>query len=1059
MRGFLPKVFRFDRGQDSGGPSADLAGPGFESVQNLQFDVRGALRTRPGAVLTTGFSRRGLSAAGLPTDAAVADFATTGYQTAGATMNLVRNANGDRPMILSRGRAFTYDGARWEDRLGVLQCRWESRGRFRDGILSTALSTAVPAAGWDFSGAPSSTALTMVSGFTASGDVQTSATLAGPILAGNGAALNLSGTRRSAAVHVTGNSLVVVEHVVGSPTYTRTIVAADARTPTASVDVPCICADFDSQVYFVAYWTTTANQFKVLRLNASTLAIIATHTGTFGAATPRGIWVTNTTAGGDRAVVVATDSGNANVFTRVLNATAMTTAGVDLNVALSATGAPLPGQGAVVCGVAENGEVWCANVYRKAATTNGGLQLFKRSLSAATATIYGDFAGAGVQASLVLDSAGGAVAQFIQHQPVKLAGRVLLGLANLGPTTQVGPADCSNTAVASNWMTYDITDLNLPGTTTGTLRDPVCVARGDTDCAPPFAPRAAVVDPFGGDFLRFPVVRWNQTFPGFVTANNSFFISGDSAGVTFVELVVEAQGVAHHREGTVIAGAVPRLISKGGTCPVGFPWAEFPSMNIASVGGGSLAAGDYSVQALWTYVDEAGQIHRSAPSFAEALTVGAAGRIRVTMANAQFNEREVGTVLCEVYCTASGAITGPHYFAGSAVSGASGVNVVDIASVDTTQPFLYTDGGVLAARPVPADGGVAVVGDRCWVSDGRTLFASRLGPTGAFEAPSWNNEGPLTVTVPGAAGRVVALAGLDDKLLAFCTGGVWVVVGEGPDDTAQGPSFRDPFRISDVGLAGPRSLVATPKGVFFLASGTQAPPMEQTGGIYVVDRGLGVTQVSQPLTGAITAIPLASLGDFTYLPEREQLFCARTDTSRFVVLDTRDVGRWTEWLHSGVGWPRSVACVRGVLWGVGVTSSAEPVQFTNTDGLDTGAGGTANIGQTFVTGRMPAGDDAFGWGRVRSADVLFDSSSEDVIVTATAYLDGAAVPLTGSAARAAPDATWPGFLNPRFTFGRQKCSVVQLQVDLNAGFNTIVGLMLLCKKLQGSQAAGRTPLD
>lgn len=1063
MSEFVPKILAFG-GVDNGGSDASIGQAFLATVTNFEFLPNGdkmALRTRPGTVRKTGFSKRGYdTTGGVPkvSDSAVADLATTGY-TAPA-MARARIGMGERPLLLTRGRAFTYESPplqstpRWEDRLGVLQTRVDIVGRLRSGLFPTFAVPSQPAATWDF-GAGQGTAFTgTLSRINSQGDVETSSSVTTDLRDGNGCVTNRAGAYISTTASVdTGNNLILTGHPLGSPNFTQVIVAADARAPTGFGDVPCVSCDYDAQVIFVAYWTTTANTAKVLQLNASSYAINATATVAFGAATPTCIWVTNSSVVNDRVIVALVDSTNNNVFTRVYNF-ALVNQAIDRNIPLDSTGTADGRTWGVVLGVAESGQVYGANTFHNGAGGEDGLRIWTRSTSAATHTIFNQWFGA----PMVVGGTGNQNARtiwWIKHQPIKVGGRVLLGIATPGSTAGTGIATAGTLGVSCIWYSVDITDLNVSGTTTGSLRDPVIVARGD-GAAPSFSPRAATLDPSGSAVYRFPNSSWGD-FALQGTAPN-FYPGGSNATLEIVQVTLEAQGVAHHRGSTVIAGNVPRLFSGASLTPVGFPFMGGPSIVTGVAAGGSLTAGaSYTVIGCWAFTDSAGQVHRSEPSLASTVTpAGPNLTITAALTGPLWNERDVGTVWAEFYCTTANPTGSAAHFLVSRVSAGAGVTASTIStswgSIDQSQPALYTDGNIFPNRVVAADGGIALVGDRCWVSDGRTVVASRLGAPGANEAPSWNDDGPLVLDLPAAAGRIVALGSIDDKLIILATGGVWVSDGQGPDDAGTGGDFRVPVKISDVGCSGPRLVASVSgRGVYYLSANTGAWPNAQVGGVMLVDRSLAVAQVSGRIANPPTSENLAGATDFVHIPETDQLFIA-FPPNRYYLYDLRH-DAWGVWFHSAFDWPTSSAAVNGQLWGCGT----EPMVFSAYTGQDT-AGGTSNFEQDVGTSKLNVGDSPFHRGRVRSADLLFDTPSDGVSITCAAWLDGQPTAVTAVGIRAAPPDGWPGWLGPRFVLKHQKCSVIQFSFSLDSGYNTLVGLSLLVKLLRDTPAAGRTPL-
>jgi hypothetical protein len=75
---------------------------------------------------------------------------------------------------------------------------------------------------------------------------------------------------------------------------------------------------------------------------------------------------------------------------------------------------------------------------------------------------------------------------------------------------------------------------------------------------------------------------------------------------------------------------------------------------------------------------------------------------------------------------------------------------------------------------------------------------------------------------------------LDEKLVIFKAGQIFVLAGDGPTDTGAQNDFGAPQQLSsDVGCTEPESVVLTPSGIMF----------KSTKGIYLLDRALNVTYI------------------------------------------------------------------------------------------------------------------------------------------------------------------------------------------------------------------------
>jgi hypothetical protein len=381
-----------------------------------------------------------------------------------------------------------------------------------------------------------------------------------------------------------------------------------------------------------------------------------------------------------------------------------------------------------------------------------------------------------------------------------------------------------------------------------------------------------------------------------------------------------------------------------------------------------------------------------------------------------------------------------------------------VASVDTdmgytevsvaTQPvaaaeLLYTGGGVYANYFVPGDGGVATLGQRVWTASGSNVYASKLLTPG--DGAAFNDEGGLYVTLPAGAGRVLALEESEGRLVILCEQGIWALADGGPDNTASGPEFGYPQRISKVGVAGPRSSCATDKGVVFCSPPDAADP--HRGGPWLLGRNLGDVQY---LGRDVTRYLGLAEPDVAWSPQRQQVYIACEDTSDLtgpgiIVLDLR-ASKWAVWDLGAVDLYH-LECADGVLWAQETT----PVSFSGA----VGGGVEAAYPMTIKTSDMPAdGKDGLGWSRVRSVSVLGTRESGLHTLTYTAELDGVRT-LTGSDSIEAPTAstTWPTNRQaPEWRLPTQKCSTIAVQLSASPATAQWSAI-----RLDVVPAAGRAP--
>lgn len=266
---------------------------------------------------------------------------------------------------------------------------------------------------------------------------------------------------------------------------------------------------------------------------------------------------------------------------------------------------------------------------------------------------------------------------------------------------------------------------------------------------------------------------------------------------------------------------------------------------VQTVGGGSLSAGAYRVVVVYEWVDAQGQVHQSAPSIPQAVTVGANDRITVNnipylRLTAKTSPRaEVRVVL---YRTAVDGIE--VYYRDTDIANVPTLDVPAAAPVLSQsdadldgKQVLYTVGGVLDNIAPPASRTAIRHKNRLVLGgtgDGSSLAYSKEFVFGEGVAFS---DG-FTIPVEPGSGEITALASMDDKLLIFKRDRVYAMVGDGPLETGVQNDYSLPQIITgDVGALNQASVVSTPAGIMF----------KSEKGIYLVSRSLEFQYIGAPV--------------------------------------------------------------------------------------------------------------------------------------------------------------------------------------------------------------------
>lgn len=989
--------------------SKELVAGGDELHQayNVDFGPDGSIKGRPSRAAADQFYVLDPSTAyaSNPTYQAASTFANTAKVANG--MLRIRDGSGERPALATEGRLFLHEGSKWHDRGAFACARVDRLANLPDTSVNSSPSTGRRTMTLDFGVADPFYALWAL--YSSSGALEQRVKgTATPEYAGTGAR---SGTTTACVTIFTGNFLNFTYRVAGAGSLTSVQLATDAALPTDIGDAPCICP-VASGGFYVVYRTTTANQFKVLKVSI-TGTIAWTYTKATGETGLQGIWVDNT-AGGNAVVAFTHGSG---LTIRQLNDTTGAISGSDCT---ETTG---QGYDCVVGVESTTGKIWWA--YRQGAADEDIIIGWSHATTFATTVMArlrgihsSTFTNAGLRWSIV-------------HQPVR-AGLNAHMYLTLACSHSSGYTATWLTLDLSNWYTTTIQSNYI----SGPFASPTIVARGPTQATYPHKQPCPAIPLSDSSGFVFPTQDWQR-----FGVDDLGTLTGTQATCGMNKVSFSKPRAAQLGDTTVFSGSVPRMIARGDCVELGWPFlAGEPGLEAEAVAGGSVPAGTWGVVACWKWVDEAGQIHRSAPSpIRTATTVGGVAQtIRAHIVNPWLTEKS-SRVTLELYAgdpaTSNYRLQSSTEWSGSSLEPTTTVNVSTLA---TDTESLYTDGTAgseLANYHVQADGGVAAVGRRLWVAGDTKVFASKLWTAGY--GPQFNDEAisdqpTLYVNLPAGAGRVVALENLDDKLVVFCERGVFLVQDGGPNNTGAGADFAPPLRISDLAIAGPCSSCVTDAGVLFCSALDNVDASR--GGPWLIDRQFTFTQrqylgrqAQRFFLGGSSFVPQVA-----YSPERQQAYItvAAADESSsdgVAVVDFRHE-KWAVWdtFSSYYGAVQAVAVVSGVLW----VLNNEPAAYSGTPGTDSGRGDYA---MSIKTSDLAAnGRDALGWSRVRAVSMLQaeDTASHTLTLSATfdrvrtASTSGSITQTTGS------EATWPSSrLAPEWRLPIQKCSTIQVQAS------------------------------
>lgn len=290
-------------------------------------------------------------------------------------------------------------------------------------------------------------------------------------------------------------------------------------------------------------------------------------------------------------------------------------------------------------------------------------------------------------------------------------------------------------------------------------------------------------------------------------------------------------------------------------------WPENVRVTTAT-GAGAIAAGTYFYVATYEWTDNAGNLHRSAPSIPVSVVTTTASStntiqvptLRLTYKIAPNPVRIViyrWSVAQQVYYQIT-SITAPIV---------NDTTIDSITYVDTQsdlailgQTLLYTTGGVVEDIAAPPSIASALFKNRLFLVDAEDqnlLWYSKQ----VIEATPVEMSDLLTLYVAptsgaqGSTGPITALSAMDDKLIIFKKDAIYYLTGTGPDNTGANNDFTDPvFITGTVGCANPSSIVLMPNGIMF----------QSDKGIWLLGRDLATNYIGSPVEKFNSAVIMSA---------------------------------------------------------------------------------------------------------------------------------------------------------------------------------------------------------
>lgn len=287
-----------------------------------------------------------------------------------------------------------------------------------------------------------------------------------------------------------------------------------------------------------------------------------------------------------------------------------------------------------------------------------------------------------------------------------------------------------------------------------------------------------------------------------------------------------------------------------GVKPVEHGFHVYPdNVEVTTAGNvGSMSNQKYFYAATYSWTDNQGNVHRSAPSLPTTLTTGSGTTaVTVSVPTLRLTQKIASPVKINIYRWSSAQ---QIYYAVTNVASP----VLNDTTVDAIQfkdyftdaailgnEILYTNGGVLENIAAPSCLASTLFDSRMWIIDAEDpnlLWYSKQ----VIETTPVEFSDQLTLFVSpnsaaqGATGPMTAISAMDEKLIVFKKNAIFYINGVGPDNTGANSQYSDPiFITSTVGCTNQSSLVMTPNGLMF----------QSDKGIWLLGRDLSTSYIGK----------------------------------------------------------------------------------------------------------------------------------------------------------------------------------------------------------------------
>ena len=316
-------------------------------------------------------------------------------------------------------------------------------------------------------------------------------------------------------------------------------------------------------------------------------------------------------------------------------------------------------------------------------------------------------------------------------------------------------------------------------------------------------------------------------------------------------------------ENLVIAGGIIQIYDGISVVESNFHYPPEGVTAIVTGSGSGLATGQYQYQVTYEWVDNYGQIEVSTPSPILTIMVTAGQNVQLTIPTLRLTKKQPlnnSPRTVPTICVYRTAVNGTIFNEVTSILAplSNVINANTVTFTDTlsdlsaaSNRLLYTTGGVLNNVAPPAASLITLYQDRIVLSgleDPNLLWFSQNAQNYTnYNTTPTNFAAELTIGCDPLGGPITAIKNLNQNLVIFKKNYIFIVSGDGPNNTGGGQSYPDPvFLTSDVGCSNPNSIAIIPANA--AGQGEIGGLIFQSDkGIYMLDQSLNVIYIGAPV--------------------------------------------------------------------------------------------------------------------------------------------------------------------------------------------------------------------